>query len=133
MKINFRHEIDGVKVITAIAQDFKTNEVLMVANMNKDALVKTLETKKAHYWSTSRNKLWLKGEQSGHIQKVHDIYVDCDMDAIILKVSQIKAACHEGYKSCFFRKLSMDCDIDDLSDDDLEIVLERIVNPEEVY
>ena len=133
MKINFRHEINGVKVITAIAQDYETNEILMVANMNNDALAKTIETKKAHYWSTSRNKLWLKGEQSGHIQKVHEIYVDCDMDAIILKVSQTKASCHEGYKSCFYRKLSMDCDIDKLSDDDLEIVLERIVNPEEVY
>ena len=115
MEINFRHEINGVKVITAVAQDADTNQILMLANMNKEALQKTIETGKAHYWSTSRNKLWLKGESSGHFQEVE--------------------ACHEGYLSCFFRKVNTDneVDIEDLKDDDLEIVLPRIVNPEDVY
>lgn len=135
MNINFRHEINGIPVITAIAQDAETNEILMLANMNKEALIKTIETGKAHYWSTSRNKLWLKGESSGHFQEVHEILVDCDMDAIVLKISQTGAACHEGYPSCFFRKINTEnkIDIDDLGDDDLEIILERIVNPEDVY
>ena len=135
MNINFRHEINGVKVITAIAQDADTQEILMLANMNKEALIKTIETGKAHYWSTSRNKLWLKGESSGHFQEVKEILVDCDMDAIILKINQTGAACHEGYRSCFFRKLNTQqkIDIENLKEEDLEIVLERIVNPEDVY
>ena len=135
MNINFRHEINGVKVITAVAQDAETNEILMLANMNKEALIKTIETGKAHYWSTSRNQLWLKGESSGHFQEVHEILVDCDMDAIILKISQTGAACHEGYKSCFFRKLNTQnkINIDDMKEEDVEIILERLVNPEDVY
>ena len=92
MEINFRHEINGQKVITAIAQDWKTGQILMVANMNKDALQKTIETGKAHYWSTSRNSQWLKGESSGHTQEVKEILVDCDMDAVVLKVKQNGAA-----------------------------------------
>jgi phosphoribosyl-AMP cyclohydrolase len=135
MNINFRHEINGVKVITAVAQDVETNEILMLANMNREALIKTIETGKAHYWSTSRNKLWLKGKSSGHFQKVHEILVDCDMDAIVLKISQTGAACHEGYKSCFFRKLNTEnkINIDDLKQEDTEIILKRLVNPEDVY
>jgi phosphoribosyl-AMP cyclohydrolase len=135
MNINFRHEINGVKVITAVAQDAETNEILMLANMNREALAKTIQTGKAHYWSTSRNKLWLKGESSGHFQKVHEILVDCDMDAIVLKISQTGAACHEGYKSCFFRKLNTEnkINIDDLKKEDTEIILKRLVNPEDVY
>ena len=135
MNINFRHEINGVPVITAIAQDAQSDEILMLANMNREALIKTIETGKAHYWSTSRNQLWLKGESSGHFQEVHEILVDCDMDAIILKITQTGAACHEGYKSCFFRKLKTEnkIDIDNLSDEDVETVLDKIVNPEEVY
>ncbi len=135
MEINFRHEINGNKVITAIAQEAETGEILMLANMNKEALIKTIETGNAHYWSTSRNKLWLKGESSGHFQQVKEILVDCDMDAIILKIEQTGAACHEGYRSCFFRKLNTQnkIDIENLNDNDLEIVLKRIVNPEDVY
>ena len=135
MNINFRHEINGIKVITAVAQDAETNEILMLANMNKEALIKTIKTGKAHYWSTSRNQLWLKGESSGHFQEVKEILVDCDMDAIVLKITQTGAACHEGYKSCFFRRLNTDneIDIDDLKDDDTEIILKRLVNPEDVY
>ena len=135
MEINFRHEINGQKVITAVAQDADTNQILMLANMNKEALIKTIQTGNAHYWSTSRNQLWLKGESSGHVQKVEEILVDCDMDAIVLKIRQTGAACHEGYYSCFFRKLNTenDIDIDDLQDDDLEVILERLINPEDVY
>lgn len=135
MNINFRHEINGVKVITAVAQDAETNEILMLANMNREALVKTIQTGKAHYWSTSRNKLWLKGESSGHFQEVHEILVDCDMDAIVLKISQTGAACHEGYRSCFFRRLNTEnkIDIDNMNDEDVEIILKRLVNPEDVY
>ena len=135
MNINFRHEINGVKVITAVVQDVETNEILMLANMNKEALIKTIETGKAHYWSTSRNQLWLKGESSGHFQEVHEILVDCDMDAIILKISQTGAACHEGYKSCFFRKLNTKnkINIDDMKEEDVEIILKRLVNPDDVY
>ena len=135
MNINFRHEINGVKVITAVAQDVETNEILMLANMNKEALAKTIETGKAHYWSTSRNQLWLKGESSGHFQEVKEILVDCDMDAVVLKIAQKGAACHEGYKSCFFRRLNTQnsIDIDDIKDEDVEIILKRLVNPEDVY
>ena len=135
MEINFRHEINGVKVITAVAQDAETNEILMLANMNREALIKTIETGKAHYWSTSRNKLWLKGESSGHFQEVSEILVDCDMDAIVLKITQKGAACHEGYKSCFFRKLNTEnkINIDDLKEEDTKIILKRLVNPEDVY
>ena len=135
MEINFRHEINGEKLVTAIAQDYKTNQILMVANMNKEALQKTLETGKAHYWSTSRNAQWLKGESSGHTQEVKEIYVDCDMDAIILKVKQNGAACHLGYFSCFFRQLNLEnnVDIENLEEDDLKQIAERVFNPDDVY
>ena len=135
MEINFRHEINGMKVITAVAQDAVSGEILMIANMNKEALQKTIETGKAHYWSTSRNKQWLKGESSGHVQEVEEILVDCDMDAIVLKIKQNGAACHEGYYSCFFRNLDFknSPDIDDLKDEDLKTNQKRIVNPDDVY
>ncbi len=135
MNINFRREINGEKLITAIAQDYETNEILMVANMNEEALKKTIETKKAHYWSTSRNKQWLKGESSGHVQEVKEILVDCDMDAVILKVKQNGAACHEGYYSCFFRKLKINNkpNILGLDNDDIEFISERLFNPDDIY
>ena len=125
MEFNFRHEINGEKVITAIAQDWETGQILMVANMNRQALKKTIETGKAHYWSTSRNSQWLKGESSGHTQEVKEILVDCDMDAIVLKVKQNVAACHKGYYSCFFRKLT--------NDNNLETILEKVFQPKDVY
>ena len=125
MEFNFRHEINGEKVITAIAQDWESGQILMVANMNRQALEKTIETGKAHYWSTSRNSQWLKGESSGHTQEVKEILVDCDMDAIVLKVKQNVAACHEGYYSCFYRKLT--------KDDNLETILEKVFQPKDVY
>jgi len=122
--LNFRLKFGDQQLVIAIAQDYKSLEVLMVAYMNKEAFKKTLETKKAHYWSTSRQKIWLKGESSGNFQKVHDILLDCDADAILLKVSQKGGACHEGYESCFFRELK---------DDKLEIIGNRVFNPDDVY
>lgn len=121
---NFRHKVGDQNLVIAIAQDYKTSEVLMVAYMNPEALKKTIETKKAHYWSTSRQKLWLKGESSGNFQHVEEILVDCDEDAVLIKVSQKGGACHEGYESCFFRKLI---------DNKLEIVGNKVFDPDEVY
>ncbi len=99
-KVKFGH--DGL--VPAIIQDASSKEVLMMAYMNRKALEKTLKTGKTHFYSRSRRKLWLKGETSGHIQKVRGVYYDCDMDTLLVKVSQKGGACHEGYRSCFFRK-----------------------------
>lgn len=88
IKPNFRHEINGKKLATAIAQDYKTNQILMVAFIDKEAFNKSIETKKAHYYSTSRNEVWFKGESSGHTQDIKEVLLDCDMDAIIFKVEQ---------------------------------------------
>ncbi len=92
-------------LVTAIAQDATNGEILMVAYMNQAAWNHTLETGRATYWSTSRDKLWVKGESSGHVQHVKEIYVDCDADVVLMKVEQTSAACHEGYRSCFFRRV----------------------------
>lgn len=93
-------------LVPAIAQDCKTGEVLMLAYINDLAWTKTLETGEAHYWSRSRNTLWHKGATSGHVQKVQSIRIDCDNDTLLLLVEQVGgAACHEGYRSCFFREL----------------------------
>ena len=93
-------------LIAAIAQDATSNEVLMIAWMNQEALAKTLETKRATYFSRSRNSLWVKGETSGHFQEVVDIKFDCDGDAVLMKVNQTGAACHTGEKSCFHNAIS---------------------------
>ncbi len=93
-------------LIPVIAQDYKTGEVLMLAYMNKEAFEETLHTQRACYYSRSRNKLWRKGEESGNIQKVKEIRIDCDADTILLKVEQVgEAACHTGFRSCFYRKI----------------------------
>jgi len=93
-------------LVPAVVQDLDTGEVLMLAYLNPEAWELTLRTGIAHYWSRSRNKLWKKGESSGNIQQVREIRVDCDADAVLLKVRQVGgAACHEGYRSCFFRRL----------------------------
>jgi len=111
----------------------------MVAYMNKEALTKTLSTGIAHYWSTSRNKLWLKGESSGNTQKVKEILTDCDMDALVLKVNQTGAACHEGYYSCFFRELDFNkinestIDLENLNEEDIKVIAKRLFNPDDVY
>ena len=85
----------------AIAQDFESGEVLMMAWMNLEALTLTLSTRKATYWSRSRNQLWIKGETSGHTQSVHEVRIDCDGDTLLLKVSQVEGACHTGDRTCF--------------------------------
>lgn len=136
MELNFRINMGGEDLVIAIAQDWQTNDVLMVAFMNKEAVEQTLKTKKAHYYSTSRQKQWLKGESSGNVQTVKEMYIDCDADAIIMKVEQIGAACHEGYRSCFFRQLDIDkenIDIDNLTDEDVKVISERLFDPKEMY
>lgn len=136
MELNFRLNIGGEDLVIAIAQDWQTNDVLMVAFMNKEAVEQTLKTKKAHYYSTSRQKQWLKGESSGNVQTIKEMYIDCDADAIIMKVEQIGAACHEGYRSCFFRQLDIEkenINIDNLTDEDVKIISERLFDPKEMY
>ncbi len=91
-------------LIPVVTQDYKTGEVLMLAYANKEALEKTVDSGKVHYFSRSRNKLWMKGESSGHIQKVREIFIDCDCDSILIKVEQGTAACHTGHYSCFYRR-----------------------------
>jgi len=115
----------GDGLVPAIVQDAETKEVLMLAYMNRQSWEATLQTGKATYWSRSRQKLWLKGETSGHFQLIKDIFIDCDDDTILLQVKQLgEAACHTGHKSCFYRKLD---------GGDFIIVGEKIFNPEEVY
>jgi len=116
--------IQGLKeggLVPAVAQDWETGEVLMLAYMNEEALRRTIETGRAHYWSRSRNKLWLKGESSGHLQLVKEIRIDCDEDSILLKVEQRGGACHMGYRSCFYRDIKG------------VIVEEKVFEPDLVY
>ncbi|MBN2251288.1 MAG: phosphoribosyl-AMP cyclohydrolase, partial [Candidatus Altiarchaeota archaeon] len=99
--------IDGIPgLVVAIAQDAASGEVLMTAFTNREGIRKSIETEKVHYYSTSRKKLWLKGETSGHFQIIKGVYVDCDGDAVLFKVEQIGGACHEGYRSCFYREFA---------------------------
>ena len=115
----------GNGLIPVIVQDAETKEVLMLAYMNRESWEATLQTGKATYWSRSRQKLWLKGESSGHFQIIKAVFIDCDDDTILLQVEQLGgAACHTGHKSCFYRKLS---------GKDFVVVGEKIFNPEEVY
>ena len=112
-------------LIPAIAQDWKTGEVLMLAYINEESWKETLRTGHGVYWSRSRSKLWHKGEESGNVQIVKEILVDCDADTVIFKVEQVGgAACHEGYHTCFFRKVV---------GDNLEVVGERVFDPKKVY
>jgi phosphoribosyl-AMP cyclohydrolase len=112
-------------LVPAIAQDADTGEVLMLAWMNREAFEETVRTGRAVYFSRSRNRLWRKGEESGHVQEVREVYIDCDADTVLLKVKQVGgAACHEGYKSCFFRRLD---------GGELTVVGERIFDPKKVY
>lgn len=115
----------GGGLVPVLVQDHQTGEVLMLAYMNREAWLKTLETGKAHYWSRSRQSLWLKGETSGHLQLVREVRLDCDEDAILLKVEQLgDAACHTGHRSCFYRKWA---------GGDFTTVGERVFDPKEVY
>jgi phosphoribosyl-AMP cyclohydrolase len=105
--------IQGLKydtngLIPAVIQDVENGEVLMVAYMNEESLRRTIETGLCTYWSRSRQQFWVKGETSGHLQKVRRISVDCDQDALLIQVEQVGVACHEGYRSCFFRDLTSD-------------------------
>jgi phosphoribosyl-AMP cyclohydrolase len=95
---------DSQGLVPVIIQDWQNNEVLMVAYMNRESLKTTLETGKTHFWSRSRQKYWMKGESSGHTQQVKEVFIDCDADCVLMKVEQIVAACHTGYRSCFYRK-----------------------------
>jgi phosphoribosyl-AMP cyclohydrolase len=101
-------KFDDKALIPAIIQDAANQQVLMFAFMNKLSLDKTVETGLCHYWSRSRGKLWLKGESSGHLQKVVSIKTDCDQDVLLIEVEQTGVACHDGYRSCFYRQLSGD-------------------------
>ena len=121
--------IDGLKfneqgLIPAIVQEEGTGRVLMMAWMNTDSIKSTLETGKTHFWSRSRRKFWMKGESSGNTQQVKDVAYDCDGDTLLIQVEQIGAACHEGYKSCFFTSVQ---------DGEGEITEERLIDPEEMY
>ncbi|MDR2549338.1 MAG: phosphoribosyl-AMP cyclohydrolase [Desulfobulbus sp.] len=107
IELNFAKTVDGL--LPAVVQDFKTDEVLMLAYINRLAWEKTLTTGRAHYWSRSRSSLWLKGETSGNVQLIKEILVDCDQDTVVYKVEQLGgAACHTGYRSCFYRKVEGD-------------------------
>ncbi|HHV23810.1 MAG TPA: phosphoribosyl-AMP cyclohydrolase [Methanosarcina sp.] len=108
-------------LILAVVQDQSNREVLMCAYMNREALEKTVETGIAHFWSRSRQQLWKKGETSGHMQKVKEIRIDCDMDSLLLLVEQTGGACHMGYRSCFYRNLEG------------KIVGEKVFEPGDVY
>jgi phosphoribosyl-AMP cyclohydrolase len=114
---------DGL--VTAVAQDAATGQVLMVAHMNREAWEETLASGRAVYFSRSRRRLWRKGEESGNVQHVREIFVDCDGDTVLLKVEQVGgAACHEGYPSCFFRQVTPA---------GLKLVAERVFDPKKVY
>ena len=112
-------------LIPVIAQDFESGEVLMMAYVNKESWKLTLETGIVHYWSRSRQKLWKKGESSGNIQEVKEIRVDCDDDCVLVKVNQIgEAACHTGYRSCFYRVVK---------DGNLTVDGKKVFDPKEIY
>ena len=122
IKLNFDKK-DGL--IPAIVQDYKTGDVLMLAYMNEDAWKATLSTGNATYYSRSRQKLWVKGETSGHLQRVKEIRIDCDDDTVLLKIEQIgKAACHTGHRSCFHKKVE---------NGSVTVVGKTLFDPREVY
>ena len=123
IQLDFSKSEDGL--IPAIAQDYETGDVLMLAYINEESWKRTLETGQATYWSRSRQKFWIKGESSGNLQLIKEILVDCDDDTVVFKVEQIGgAACHMGYRSCFFRKVE---------GDELKVQGERVFDPGEVY
>ncbi len=122
MKLNFEK---GGGLIPVIVQDYETGKVLMLGFMNEEAYKKTLETGRVCFYSRTRNKLWIKGETSGHFLEVKEIYVDCDNDTLLVKVKPHGPVCHEGYESCFYRRLN--------SKGNWEIIEEKQFQPEEVY
>ena len=123
IQLNFDKFADGL--MPAIVQEYATGQILMLAYINRLSWQKTLETGKAHFWSRSRNTLWLKGESSGHVQHIREILVDCDADTVVFKVEQLGgAACHTGHKSCFFRRVR---------GEELQVEGEKVFDPEKVY
>ncbi len=116
---------DAQGLIPAIVQDADTGEVLMMAYMNKQSLADSIRTGKTHFWSRSRRKYWMKGESSGHTQDIQEIRIDCDADTILIRARQKGAACHNGYRSCFYRMLEQD--------GPWKTVGERLFDPEQVY
>ncbi len=125
--LEFIPKFDDNGLIPAIAQDAKTSRILMVAYMNRAALDLTIQTGYAAYFSRARQKLWKKGEESGHFQKVEQILVDCDQDCLILKVAVDAGQCHVGYQSCFYRALKKD------SGKELEFIAEKVYDPKKNY
>lgn len=119
-----RFNQDGL--IPAIVQDHANGRVLMLAWMNRAAIEKTIETGRTHFWSRSRQKFWMKGEESGHVQLVKDIAFDCDGDTLLIQVEQTGAACHEGYRSCFFRSV-------EARGETHRITEEQLATPEQIY
>jgi len=115
---------DGL--IPAIIQEQSTGRVLMMAWMNKESVKKTLELGKTVFWSRSRQKYWVKGESSGHVQTVKDLAFDCDGDTLLIQVEQSGAACHEGYKSCFFRSVKN-------AGEDFAVTEKQLVKPDDMY
>ena len=116
---------DANGLIPAVVIDAQTKAPLMVAYMNEQALLATIRTGKTHFWSRSRRKYWMKGETSGHVQEVKGIFVDCDEDTLVVEVLQQGAACHMGYRSCFFRKLG--------EDGNWQVTAAKVFDPDEVY
>ena len=112
-------------LITAVTVDAATSEVLMVAFMNADAYARTLSTGLVHYWSRSRGKLWCKGDTSGNVQRLVELRVDCDADAVVVRVDQTGPSCHEGFRSCFYRTVT--------PEGRFEVDAERLASPEEIY
>lgn len=116
----------GGGLVPAIVQDYETGKVLMLAYINRESWEKTLETGEAHYWSRSRQELWHKGATSGKVQRIREIYADCDNDTVLFKIEQVGgAACHTGYESCFHKKVERN--------GTATIVGEKIFDPREVY
>src|SRR3989338_7086035 len=124
MSILNQLKFDENGLISAIIQDAKTNEVLMFAFMNREAVEKTLAGPYVTFWSRSRKKLWVKGEESGHTQTVKEVLYDCYADALLIKVDQKVAACHEGYRSCFFRKIE---------GDGSKVIAKQVFDPKAAY
>ena len=125
--LEFTPKFDDHGLIPAVAQDAKTGQILMVAFMNRQALELTIQTGYATYFSRSRQKLWKKGQDSGHVQKVQQILVDCDQDCLVLKVLVDAGQCHVGYQSCFYRALKKG------SSKELKFIAEKVYNPKETY
>ena len=125
--LDFQPKFDANGLITAISQDAQTGQILMVAYMNQEALELTLKTGNAVFFSRSRQKLWKKGEESGHVQKVQQILVDCDQDCLVLRVAVDQGQCHVGYQSCFYRAVNAD------GDEKLTLIAEKVYDPKQAY